>query len=409
MFKIGSFVLTPDEVTKRKAYLEITPEDEHRLREAHPFLVRDTAAIINRFYNYLLAHEHTRAMLSAPGLVERLKGLQTQYFKELTSGVYDIAYFENRLRVGQVHQRIGLSPEWYMGAYVKYLHIATDVLSTAFGRDYERFFQTLISLTKIISLDKALAVDAYQLAASAELMHTNEDLKRAQAAKRQLTDMIVHDLQNPLTGISAALQVVTEGETLSDSARMALSEASRRCRDLGQMIMNVLQVSRAETGELQAYLENINLALISREVVDAFRTAAEVEERSILLEGPQEIAIRSDETLIRRILQNLIRNAIRHTPKGTSVTVRLSEESSEKIRLSVIDDGPGIPTEVQGKLFEPFGASALRKAGVRVDTGLGLPSCHVMAKAISAELLVESDGLRGSSFSLVIPRRPAGE
>jgi signal transduction histidine kinase len=420
VFRIGSLVLTPEEVAKRKHYLEITPQDEQRLREAHPHLIRQTGTIIDRFYDYLLAHDHTRRMLSAPGLVQRLKGLQTQYFIELTSGVYDLAYFERRLRVGQSHHRIGLSPEWYMGAYVKYLHIATDVLSTAFGRDYEKFLQTLISLTKIISLDQALAVDAYQHAAqealeeksaeierkSEEVKRSNEELRRVQAAKRQLTDMIVHDLQNPLTGISAALQVVGAGERLPDSSQRALSEAVRRCQDLATMIMNVLQVSRAETGELETFLEDLDLSRISREVVEAFRTAAELEGRSLVVETPGEVKLRSDQTLLRRILQNLIRNALRHTPKGTQVVVRLEFDSPEWVRLSVIDDGPGIPADAQARLFEPFGASSLRKAGLQVDTGLGLPSCRIMARAIGAEIQLKSDGRRGTTFSLILPRPP---
>lgn len=383
MLQIGSFILTPEEVVKRKAYLEITPRDEQLLKDAHPHLIRETPAIINRFYDYLLAHEHTRAMLAAPGLVERLKGLQTKYFIELTAGVYDLAYFENRLRVGQVHQRIGLSPEWYMGAYIKYLHIASDVLSTSFGRDYERYFQTIVSLTKVISLDKALAIDAYQHAAqealetksaelekkSRELEVSNEELRRAQAAKRQLTDMIVHDLQNPLSEMSAALQIIGTGETLSESAKMAVAEATRRCHDLAAMIMNVLQVSRAETSELQTYLENLDLSKVTRDVADSFRSFAELDGRSVHVETPRELTLRTDETLVRRILQNLLRNALRHTPRGTQVIVRLAAEQGEKIRISVIDDGPGIPKDVQAVLFEPFGASSLRKAGVRVRFG----------------------------------------
>jgi signal transduction histidine kinase len=385
MFTIGTFTLTEEEVAKRKAYLEITADDERRLREAHPHLQKHTQSIIDRFYEYLLSHETTRAMLSAPGLLERLKGLQTQYFIELTSGVYDLGYFEKRLRVGLAHQRIGLSPEWYLGAYVKYLHIASDVLSSAFGRDTERFYQSIVSLTKVIYLDMGLALDAYHFS--------------AQGAKKQLTDMIVHDLQNPLTGISTALQVLgSQSAGLTASEREALEEALRRCSDLSQMIMNVLQVSRAEAGLLPTYIENVDLSLIVREVADSFRRTAEQDGRRIELRMPPALPVRTDQTLVRRILQNLIRNALRHTPSGTRVTVEGSGA-----RILVRDDGPGIPYEVQSKLFEPFGAAALRNANIRVDTGLGLPSCRVMARAIGAELGVESDGKSGTCFTLSFP------
>ena len=391
MISIGSFVLTEAEVAKRKAYLEITPEDEERLRDAHGALQLQAKAIIDRFYEYLLAHEHTRRMLSEPGLVERLKGMQARYFEELTAGTYDLAYAENRVKVGLAHHRIGLSPEWYLGAYVKYLHIASDVLSNAYGRDYERFYQTIVSLTKIIYLDMGLALDAYHFSGQ-------DGLERMQAAKKQLADMIVHDLQNPLTGIISALQTL-HGYAKGRPDEAVLEEALRRCDDLSIMIMNVLQVSRAESGALQTYVENLDLAVLARGVAEEFRRTAEREGRAIEVEAPAALPLRTDQTLVRRILANLVRNALRHTPKGTRVLVRVDAPG----RVSVIDDGPGIPKEVQAKLFEPFGAAALRGSGLRVDTGLGLPSCHVLAKALGATLGVESDGARGSAFTLRLP------
>jgi signal transduction histidine kinase len=395
VFSIGSFTLTDAEVAKRKAYLEITPADEERLRAAHAHLQKHAQEIIDRFYEYLLGHEHTQRMLSEPGLVERLKGLQARYFEELTAGRYDLAYAENRVRVGLTHHRIGLSPEWYLGAYVKYLHIASDVLSNAFGRDYERFYQTIVSLTKVMYLDMGLALDAYHFSGQ-------EGIERMAAAKKQLADMIVHDLQNPLTGIISALQTL-HGYSKGRPDEEVLEEALRRCNDLSIMIMNVLQVSRAEVGNLQTYIENLDLAQIARGVTEEFLRTAGREDRQISLEGLPTLPVRTDQTLVRRILQNLVRNALRHTPKGTRVVVRVGMHG-DRAHVSVIDDGPGIPKDVQGKLFEPYAAAALRGSGLRVDTGLGLPSCRVLAGALGAHLTLESDGDRGCIFTLLLPR-----
>jgi|SRR5581483_5873806 len=171
------------------------------------------------------------------------------------------------------------------------------------------------------------------------------------------------------------------------------------------MILNVIQVSRAETSELLTYFEDLELSRVAKDVAEAFRSAAEVDGRSVRVEVPGELPIRRDETHIRRVLQDLIRNALCHTPPGTHVIVRLSARMGERVRLSVVDDGPGIPKSVQASLFGPFGTATLRKAGVRVDTGLGLLSGRVMARAISADLEVESDSQRGTTFSLVLPRR----
>jgi len=388
MFTIGSFTLTEGEVARRKNYLGLNPDDEQRLRETHPFLQRHAQGVIDRFYEFLLSHEYTRAVLSKPGLVDRLKQLQAKYFSELTSGKYDLAYFENRLRVGQAHHRIGLAPEWYLGASVKYLHVASDTLSQEFGKDYERYFQTVVSLTKVIYLDMGLALDAYHYS-----LH---------AAKQQLTDMIVHDLQNPLAGVIGVLQILREKtEGLNEREQEAIQEALRRCEDLGQMIANVLQVSRAQVGKVEVYLENLDLAALTREVAESMRRGLE---KTIAVEGPPSVPIRTDQSLVRRILQNLLRNAVRHTLPGTSVSVRIGASDSSYIQLSVCDGGPGIPLEIQALLFEPFGAAALRARGARVDTGLGLASCKVAAGALGGTISVESDGKSGSVFTLSLPR-----
>jgi len=306
--------------------------------------------------------------------------------------------------VGQVHHRIGLSPEWYLGAYVKYLHIASDVLSNAFGRDYERFYQTIVSLTKVIYLDMGLALDAYHFSAQEVLETKNQELQRLQAAKQLLSDMIVHDLQNPLTGVTSALQAIQSATPeLSATARDILFEALRRCQDLSLMIINVLQVSRAETGQIQVHASDFDLVQVGREIADSFQRTASLEGRSIEVVAPAAAALRSDETLVRRILQNLVRNALRHTPRGTRVSIRVEVPAGAGPRLSVSDDGQGIPAELQSRLFDPFAAASVRHEGVRVDTGLGLPACKIMARAIGAEFSVKSDGPRGSVFTLAFP------
>lgn len=406
-YSIGSWTLTQAEVDKRLAYHEITPEDGRRLQAAHSHLQQNAMEIIDRFYQYLLGHEHTRSMLQAPGLVDRLKGLQTTYFQRLTAGPYDIAYFEDRLRVGQAHDRVGLSPEWYLGAYNSYLNIISDVLSRAFGRDFERFFQTMQSINKVISLDKSLAIDAYILSAqerlkkeSEALARANQDLVRAKAAKSQLTDMIVHDLQNPLAGLRGFLEFLAAQKETSAAFSEPLEEALRRCEDLSQMIMNVLQVSRADVGKLEVYQENLDLAQIARECVEAFRLPAENDGRRVVFEGKGPIPLRADQSLLRRLLGNLLRNALRHTPRGTSVVIRAENEPP---RVSVADDGSGIPPDVQQILFEPFGAPALRQAGLRVDSGLGLAFCRTAATAMGATIAVKSDGRTGTTFTVAFP------
>lgn len=411
MYTIGSFELSEAEVLERKAYLELTPADEQRLREVHPLLQEHADEIIDQFYSYLLAHTHTRKMLMVPGLIDRLKGLQRKYFAELTSGDYGIEYFENRLRVGEAHHRIGLSPEWYLGAYVKYLHIASDVLARVFPRDINRFYRTLVSLTKVIYLDTGLALDAYHFRAQEDLSRknvalesSNLEMQRLQAARQQLSDMIVHDLQNPLAGIEALLKTLAERRGgLSEVEQGMVEEALRRCNDLAQMITNVLHISRAEAGKLETYVENVDLARLVRDVAVSHALVAGIHGQRLRAEAPETCVVRTDESLVQRMLMNLLRNAIRHTPRGTSVVLRLEASPGAATRICVEDDGPGIAPEIQPHLFEPYGMASLKGAGIRVDTGLGLAFCRVAAQALGIGLSVESDGKKGCRFVMRFP------
>jgi signal transduction histidine kinase len=408
------FDLTAAEVARRKSYLEVTPEDESRLKEAHSHIKFHAKEITTRFYDFLLAHPHTRLMLQAPGQIERLKKLQLKYFLDLTAGRYDLAYFKDRMRVGETHQSVGLTPEWYVGAYLKYLHIVTDVLSGAFGRDQERYLKTIFSLNKVIHLDMGLALDVYHARAqrglerkTEELQAINTHLIQLQITKRLLSDMIVHDLQSPLAGIQSFLQVLaSRSDGQPSDVQEAIEEGLRRCSDLSQMIMNVLHVGIAESGRLEPSIEEIDLAEVVLDVANSFRFTFSQEGRDLSVKAPAKQVLYTDRYLVRRILENLVRNTLRHTPSGTPVAIRLRSNGDEEIRLSVADQGPGIPRELQPYLFDPSSAVELRRAGLRVDTGLGLAFCGMATAALGAQIEVESDGRHGTEVHVVFPPRP---
>lgn len=406
MVQVGPFLLTQEEVEKRKRFLELGEEDERVLREAHPVLVCHEQEIVERFYEFLLSHEHTRQMLSAPGLVERLKQIQTRYFRELTSGPHELGYFQNRLRVGLAHERSGLSPEWYLGSYERYLQIVSAVLEREIGGDPDRLRRTARALRKVIFLDMSLAIDAYRLSAEERLAQkacaleeANQELLRLDATKRRLIDMIVHDLQNPLAGIVAFLEVLqARPGGLREDEKRSLGHAVARCQELSQLILNVLQISRAEEGKLDLYIENVDLVEVARHTVEAFAPVAEHGGRELRLDAEPSVTLRTDESLLRRILFNLVRNALRHTPRGTRVEVKVRR--GPPTAVAVRDNGPGIPLELQARIFEP---GAFREAGVPVDSGLGLAFCKMASEALGLKLLLESEPGEGASFVLVQP------
>ena len=114
---------------------------------------------MDEFYAHLLKFDETRRFIPDTESLERLKRTQAAYFESLTAGDYGPGYVLDRLRVGIVHQRIGLEPKWYIGAYSKYLSGLLPELWRLLHRDPQKFLDTYRALQKVVLLDMGLAID----------------------------------------------------------------------------------------------------------------------------------------------------------------------------------------------------------------------------------------------------------
>jgi len=153
--------LDHEEIAQREAFLEITPVDIALLRQVHERLELESYSFVDVFYTHLLSFPQLRTLLPDAATIDRLRASQSAYFSQLTQGDYGPEYVKNRLRVGLVHQRIGLEPKWYLGAYRKYLSDLMPVLWRTLADEPEKIMPTYDALLKIVSLDMGLALDTY--------------------------------------------------------------------------------------------------------------------------------------------------------------------------------------------------------------------------------------------------------
>ncbi|HVJ94352.1 MAG TPA: protoglobin domain-containing protein, partial [Labilithrix sp.] len=192
---MGSFRLDEREIANLRSFFEITDDDLARAAALRPLAEKHAASVINDFYALLLAHDETRALLDGDETLARVKRMQLRYFMGLFSGRLDMAYVQDRLRVGATHHRIGLHPRWYIGAYRKYLHLLLETFVSELTEAEARL--AFLSIHKIVAFDTALAIDAY---IGAQL----ETIVQHQAAIRELSTPIirVHEgiLLLPLVG-----------------------------------------------------------------------------------------------------------------------------------------------------------------------------------------------------------------
>lgn len=240
---------------------------------------------------------------------------------------------------------------------------------------------------------------------SKKLRKVNTRLKALDEQKDEFISMAAHELRTPMTAIKGYLSMVVEGDAgeLPDKAKGFLTDASAISERVIRLINNMLNVSRIEEGRLVYQMSIVNLARVAKEVYDSFKFEAERKSLEFTLESPQGIEdkVYVDPDRIHEVIANLVSNAIKYTKEGF-VKVRLTQPRERKIRLEVIDSGPGISKVEQEKLFQKF-YRVQSEAGKTMGTGLGLYISKLLIEKFSGEISLESDVGKGSNFWFELP------
>jgi PAS domain S-box-containing protein len=230
-----------------------------------------------------------------------------------------------------------------------------------------------------------------------------EGAQAASRAKSEFLAMMSHELRTPLNalaGFSSLLEEEIYGP-ITDQQRQALGRMRGAREHLVTLIDQVLDVARVEAGSKRARPEPVALAALVRGVCESLRGAADARGLSLEVEAPEELRVQTDPGMVRQILTNLIGNAVKFSERG-GITVRLHRCEAAAC-LEVSDTGPGIPPELQDRVFEPFfqvDPSTTRREG---GVGLGLALSREFARLVGGDLTLRSDPGKGSTFTLRLP------
>ena len=235
-----------------------------------------------------------------------------------------------------------------------------------------------------------------------ELEAQYRKLQDLEQLRDSLVHMLVHDLRSPLTGISAYLQMSREriGELGDPQLDADFEEMGRSVAQLTDMVSDVLDVSRFEAGAMPLQPAPLDLRTVVAEAVSALGRARHA---AVAVDGGQEpVAAVADPEVIRRVVTNLVGNAVKFTPRGGQVRVEVVTGSSGP-EVRVRDTGPGIPPELHERIFEKFGqANGNGKPRVR-SSGLGLAYCKLAVEAHGGRIGVVSATGEGSTFWFSLP------
>jgi len=232
--------------------------------------------------------------------------------------------------------------------------------------------------------------------AQADLTSRNEELQ----LKKTLAQTLVHDLKSPLAAILGNLDLL---EMRSEERLRYLVQRSKQgAGRMLKMILNLMDVEGLEEGRLVPALEAVDATELARRTIAEAEASAEPQKVSLLLEASEPVWIDADPVLLRRVLDNLIANAIAKSPAGGRVTVGalMREEGGE---IAVSDEGAGIPEEYRDRIFEKYAQAELKNAGESNNRGLGLTFCRLAVEAHGGTIWVDETSTGGARFRLILP------
>ena len=215
-----------------------------------------------------------------------------------------------------------------------------------------------------------------------------------------LVTMFVHDIRSPLTVVMARLNMlredVADGTESAEHADAAMADAMR----ISRMANNLLDIGRLEAARLPLERRPMDIGDLARSVVRSLRAVDPTRRLDVIARVP--VVCDCDAELLRRVIENLVSNALKHTPPEGHVLVRVASGDG-CVRLSVQDEGSGIPKDSRERIFERYSASGMRAQSGHHSVGLGLAFCKLAVGAHGGRIWVENAVPHGSTFIVELP------
>jgi two-component system, sensor histidine kinase and response regulator len=236
-----------------------------------------------------------------------------------------------------------------------------------------------------------------------DLKERTIELERLNDEKNQFLGIASHDLKNPLGNIlmlSQLMKTVKDEESQFDDFMAILERSAKKMLNI---IDQLLDVNRIESGHLRVEQQNIPIDELIEQTVDAFAMAAKAKQIHVQVNlETVGMMIHTDPMLLSQVLDNLVSNAIKYSPKASTVTIALSRHR-DSVHIAVRDHGPGFSAQDQERLYHKFARLTAQPTGGEHSTGLGLSIVKRLVEALDGEIRLESDLGKGSLFTVILP------
>lgn len=260
------------------------------------------------------------------------------------------------------------------------------------------------------------------IASSIELMQLSDEIFRLKQEKAELLDrllfkdkvmsMLAHDLRSPLTAASLAVETLELDQKKQQNGDLPqltpglktrlFKQARTQFRSMNRMITDLLESGRGSNAELNLCPEKLQLSQLCQNVLTQMKEQFLLKSQQIETDIPQDLpCVYADQELVRQVLLNLLDNANKYTPSGGKILISVLHRTTQKIQVSVCDNGLGVPEENRDRIFDDH--FRLERDEAKDGYGLGLSFCQRIVRAHYGRIWVDSVPIGGGCFHFTLP------
>ena len=243
------------------------------------------------------------------------------------------------------------------------------------------------------------------------LKQEKEDLQAQLQFKDQIISMLAHDLRNPLTAASIAIETLEIGHKAQEGQGYRLTSAMTaqllkhgrsQIRTIDRMITDILQSARGTSAELQVVPQKLELGALCDSVLENLEERFRAKSQQVNTDIPTDLPIvYADTERVRQVLTNILDNAAKYTPIDGTIHVSMLHRTAQKVQVSICDTGPGVPEENHDRIFEDH--FRLQRDQAQDGYGIGLSLCQRIVRAHYGQIWVDSVPNQGSCFHFTLP------
>ncbi|UCE60425.1 MAG: hypothetical protein JSU63_01495 [Phycisphaerales bacterium] len=382
-----------------KDRVRFTPQDATNVKSLRRVVAASLPGIAERLHAEIRDNPEIFAVFTAGGAeVKRQQANLLAWLGELFAGADDLRLNQATAAIGRANARHKL-PQHYMvtGMESIWLECERVVQDTQVTQMEEK----LHSLRKLLTLQLAIMLQSYKEAYAEQVREEEqtlieERLTRAEHLARigQLAASLAHEIKNPLAGISGAIQIIRDGMADDDVHRLIINEIIAQIKRLDETVKDLLFFARPTPPNRAKFsLEQAIARVLTVLQEEPALHGVEI----VCDEVSRDAMVLADTRQIEQLVMNLLINAAHATPDGGRIALSIAG-NDDCVRLSIVDEGSGMPPDVQEHAFEPFFTTKAK------GTGLGLSICRRIIEVHGGDIRLESEVGIGTKVTVTLPR-----